>query len=296
MDAFTTSTLALPDGRDLEIAWSGPADGPVLLFHHGTPGARSQATHLRRAAHARGLRLVTYSRAGYGGSARRPGRSVSDIGADAAAMLDHVGVDRCLTGGWSGGGPHALATAAALPDRVDGVLLIAGVAPHDAVGLDFLAGMGEDNLVEFGAARQGEGPLRAFLESMAPELRAADAEGLVRSLASLLPEVDRAVLTDDYGRDLAASFRDALRVGVDGWVDDDLAFVRPWGLDVGSLERPAFLWQGSADLMVPYAHGEWLADHIAGVTAHLLPGEGHLSVGLGHLDAMLDELLRTRRR
>lgn len=295
MTAVTTSMLTLPDGRGLEIAVSGPADGPVLLFHHGTPGSRSQGRHMQRAAHARGLRLVTYSRAGYGGSSRRPGRMVADVGADMAALLDHLGVARCFVGGWSGGGPHALATAAVLPERVDGVLLIAGVAPYGVAGLDFLAGMGQDNIEEFGAALEGEDSVRAFLEAVAPELRAADAQGLVGSLASLLPEVDRAVLTDEYGQDVAASFHDALRVGVDGWVDDDLAFTRPWGFDLGGLQRPSFLWQGTADLMVPFAHGEWLADHVAGVRAHLLPDEGHLSVGLGHIDAMLDELLTTGR-
>lgn len=291
-----TETLHLPDGRDLDIARSGPQDGPVVVFHHGTPGACLQAGHLRRANHARGLRLVTYSRAGYGGSTRRPGRSVADIAEDVAAILDHLQVDRCLTGGWSGGGPHALATAALLPDRVDGVLVIAGVAPHDADGLDFLAGMGQDNIEEFGAARSGEAPLRAFLEGVAPELRAARPEDLITSLATLLPAVDRAVITDEYGEDLAASFREALRVSVNGWLDDDLAFVRPWGFELDTLAVPAFLWQGSADLMVPYAHGEWFATRVPAATTHLLPDEGHLSVSVGHLGEMLDELVTTLRR
>ena len=109
---------------------------------------------------------------------------------------------------------------------------------------------------------------------------------------TLLPPVDVAVITDEFGDDLAANLAAAVGTGVDGWLDDDLAFVQPWGFALGKIEMPTFLWQGSADLMVPFAHGQWLADHIPGVTAHLEPGEGHLSIAIGALDRMLDELVR----
>ena len=78
---------------------------------------------------------------------------------------------------------------------------------------------------------------------------------------------------------------------VDGWLDDDLAFVRPWGFAPSDVTVPTYLWQGSDDLMVPFAHGEWLAERIPGVTAHLEQGEGHLSIGLGAMERMFDELL-----
>jgi pimeloyl-ACP methyl ester carboxylesterase len=248
---------------------------------------------MQRAASERSLRLVTYSRPGYGGSTRRAGRRVADAVDDVTAVLDHLGVDRCLVAGWSGGGPHALATAARLPDRVAGVLSIAGVGPSDAEDLVFTAGMGEQNLEEFGLARQGEEALRPFLVQEASGLREADAAALVSELSTLLPLVDRAVLTDEYGEDLARNFAEALRVGVEGWVDDDLAFDRSWGFDLAELTVPTFLWQGSEDLMVPFAHGRWLAGQIPGVTAHLEQGEGHLSLAVGSLDRMLDELVRT---
>jgi pimeloyl-ACP methyl ester carboxylesterase len=116
----------------------------------------------------------------------------------------------------------------------------------------------------------------------------------VKSLDTLLPDVDRAVLTDEYGADLTASFAEALRVSVDGWLDDDLAFVRPWGFSLADITVPCFVWQGSEDLMVPFTHGQWLAGHIPGVTAHLETGEGHLSIGVGAMGAMLDELVTLR--
>lgn len=284
------STIELPDGRDLDLEVTGPEGGEVLLFHHGTPGAVTQTRSMQRAAHARGLRLVTFSRPGYGSSSRQAGRRVADVAADVAAVLDHLRVQRCLVAGWSGGGPHALATGAILPERVAGVLAIAGVVPDGQTDIELTAGMGEQNVEEFSLARQGEAALRPYLVREGAELEHTDAAGLVTGLATLLPEVDRAVLTDEVGEDMVASFHEALRTGVDGWLDDDLAFTQPWGFELSSLRVPVFVWQGSEDLMVPFAHGRWLAQHVPGAVVHLEQGQGHLSIGVGSIDRMLDEL------
>ncbi len=287
------SVIELNGDRLLDLEVSG-RDGDVpLIFHHGTPGAATQLRLMQRAAAERSLRLVTYSRPGYGNSTRQPGRRVVDAVDDVTAVLDHLGADRCLMAGWSGGGPHALAGGARLRGRVAGVLSIAGVGPFAIDGLDFLAGMGEQNLEEFRLASAGEDVLRPYLVAEAAGLREADAAALVSELSTLLPDVDRAVLTDEYGEDMASSFAEALRVGVDGWLDDDLAFVQPWGFDLTELKIPTFVWQGGEDLMVPFQHGQWLAGQIPGVTAHLEPREGHLSIAVGSLGRMLDELAAT---
>lgn len=284
------TTTTLPDGRDLEIEVTGPDAGPVLLFHHGTPGGSAQYRGMADEVHARGHRLVTWSRAGYGASSRRPGRSVADEVDDARAVLDHVGADDCVVAGWSGGGPHALACGALLPDRVRAVLCIAGVAPYDADGLAFLDGMGEENLEEFGAALEGEEALRPYLDAQRPELLTITGDQISEQMTTLLPPVDKDSLTGEFGDFLAHDFRQAVSVSVDGWLDDDLAFTRPWGFALSDITVPTYVWQGSEDLMVPFAHGTWLADRIPGVTAHLEQGEGHLSVGLGAMGRMLDEL------
>ena len=281
--------VELPDGRRVDVLVSGPEDGRPLLYHHGTPGAAPPVRAMERAAHERHFRFVSYSRPGYGASDRRPGRRVADAAADAAAVMAALGAERYAVAGWSGGGPHALACAALL-EPVTAALVIAGVAPHDADGLDWAAGMGEDNVAEFGAAEQGEAALRSYLEQAQEHLRDVTPQQIVTGLASLLPEVDRAVLTGDVGEDLATGFHEALRPGVDGWLDDDLAFVRAWGFDVGAITTPVLLWQGSADLMVPYDHGRWLASRLPGASVHLRSGEGHLSIGVGAFGAMLDEL------
>jgi pimeloyl-ACP methyl ester carboxylesterase len=283
--------IGLPDGRRLDVVDSGPPEGFPFVFQHGTPGSAHQFRELRREAAARELRLITYSRPGYGGSTRHPGRRAVDAAADIEALLDHLGIDRVLTAGWSGGGPHALATGARLKDRVAGVLVMAGVAPYDVDDLDFLAGMGEQNLDEFGLALAGEAALRPSLEAQLPELRETDAAGIIEAMSTLLPEVDRAVITEEYGEDLAAHLSEALRAGVDGWVDDSLLFTRPWGFGLDEIAVPTFIWQGSEDLMVPFSHGAWLAAHVPGASPHLLTGEGHLSIVVGQVEPMLDELV-----
>lgn len=286
--------LRLADGRRLDIRVSGQADAVPLVFHHGTPGAATPVRALERAAHQRGLRLITTSRPGYGDSSRDPGRSVIDVAADTAEVLHAIGAERCLVAGWSGGGPHALACGARL-NATAAVLVIAGVAPYAAEGLDWTAGMGDENVLEFSAALGGEDQLRPYLNEQREHLKGVTVTDIIASLGTLLPDVDKAVLTDEFGDDMASGFREAIRTSVDGWLDDDLAFTRPWGFGFDEISVPVMLWQGSADLMVPFAHGEWLASRVPGVSAHLEQGEGHLSVGLGALDRMLDELVNAGR-
>lgn len=284
-----TIALDLPDGRVLEMIVSGPQDGVPLLWHHGSPGCAQQFRYRRNETHARGLRYLTYTRAGAAGSTRRPGRSVADIVEDVAAILDHLDAERCLVGGNSGGAPHALATGALLPDRVAAVLCVCGIKPY--VGEpDFLDGMGEANVEEFELALQGEEALRPFVMKDRAGMIDADPEGIIETLATLLPEVDRGIIRGEAGLDIIRGLQGGV-IQVDGWIDDDLAFTRDWGFDPRELTVPTYIWHGRADLMAPFHHAEWLATKIPGAVPHLLDGEGHISVLVGRFGAMLDELV-----
>ncbi len=288
MSDAETISLDLPDSRVLEVTVSGPPDGVPLVWHHGTPGCGRQFAYRQRETHARGLRYVTYTRAGAAGSTRHPGRSVGDVAGDIEAILDHLGAERCVVGGNSGGGPHALATGALLPDRVAAVLCVCGIKPY--VGQpDFLDGMGEANVVEFNLALEGEDALRPFVMEDRAGIIDADPEGIIETLSSLLPEVDRGILRSDIGIDVIKGLQGGV-VEVDAWIDDDLAFTRDWGFEVADLAVPTYVWQGTADLMVPFHHAEWLAANVPGVVPHLLDGEGHFSVLVGRFGTMVDEL------
>src|SRR5689334_7122826 len=149
-------TVSGPGGRTLAVTDFGDPDGVPVLTHHGTPGSGSFYESWRADATARGIRLIAYDRAGYGGSDRLEVTSIADVAPDVEAICDQLGLDRILTHGRSGGGPHALACAALLPDRVAAAGTQCSIAPFDAGGLDFLDGMGDANVVELGAAIAGE--------------------------------------------------------------------------------------------------------------------------------------------
>jgi pimeloyl-ACP methyl ester carboxylesterase len=290
MDVASFS-LTLADGRSLDVDVSGPEGGTPLVVHHGTPGERTQYPPFAEAAAARGLRYVSSSRPGYGGSSRRPGRTVADCAADTAAVLDHLGARRCYTVGASGGGPHALACAALLRDRVRACGTVAGVAPFDAAGLDFLDGMGRENHEEFGAALAGPARLQAYLEREARTFAEVTGEQLAAALGDLVAAVDVAALTGEFAAYLASSFHGAVADGIWGWFDDDMAFTRPWGFGLDDVGVPVVVWQGGQDRMVPFAHGRWLVAHLPSARARLLPGEGHLSIAVERFGEVVDELL-----
>ena len=285
------SEVALSGGRVVEISVAGDPSDRTVVYHHGTPTGRRIPTDFLEAAASRGLRLVAYNRPGYAGSSANPGRSVADDAALLTELLDALSIGEFASVGWSGGGPHALAAAALLPGRCRAATVIAGVAPFQAAGLDWFAGMGEDNLAEFGAAVEGEEPLRAFLTEAARGLRTVTGDDIIEALASLLPEADRRVLTGDYAEEMAADMRDAVSLGIDGWCEDDLAFARPWGFELDSIATPLALWQGSDDLMVPLAHGRWLAAAMPQAHARELAGEGHLSLVHNRMGELFDELV-----
>ena len=284
-------TVPLPDGRALEAIEEGDERGGLLLFHHGSPGAAVPFEPFDRAAAERGIRLVTLSRAGFGDSSRDEGRSVASAAADSAALADHVGVERFMTMGWSGGGPHALACAALLPERVRAAATIAGVAPYDAQDLDWTAGMGESNQIEYPLAARDPDELLRWMRPQVEALGAVEPNEIVSELRSVISDVDEAQLTGPLGELMATSFHRAFRSGPWGWFDDDLAFVRPWGFELASIGVPVSVWQGRQDLMVPFAHGEWLVEHIPAARSRLRPEHGHLSLAVGSMGEILDDLL-----
>jgi pimeloyl-ACP methyl ester carboxylesterase len=284
--------LSTPDGRSLDLYIEGPPDGKTpLVFICGTPGSGIAFQPFVDVLAERGMRYVSWSRPGYGSSTRQPGRDVADFVTDTATVLDHLGADRCHVLGWSGGGPHAMACAALLPDRVEAVATIGGVAPWPAEGLDWMAGMGEENIEEFSASLESPEALIVFKERAWPIWSKVTAQEVADAFGDLIDDVDRGSLTGEFSEWTAAVFREGLREGYWGWFDDDMAFIRPWGFDLASIRVPVHIWQGGHDRMVPFAHGEWLAAHVGNACPHLFAEHGHLSLAVDSLPRILDELI-----
>lgn len=287
IDSVTT-----PDGRTLEYLLAGPEDGDAYVFHNGTPTAVAVYERFEAMLDAAKLRMVTYSRPGYGGSTPWPDDAeptIADDVRDTVAVADAVGFDTFVTMGWSGGGPRALGCGALLPARCRAVVSFAGIAPYGDRGLDYFAGMALENVRDFLAAMIGRDMLRPFIEEQVAEFGHVTTADLVASFHGLVDEVDAAAVTDDLGDWLARTFRHAAAQGAAGLLEDTLQIVRPWGFDVASISVPVAVWQGRHDRMVPFGHGEWLAAAIPGARAHLFDDEGHLSL-LARMPEMLAEL------
>lgn len=288
MDHVTT-----PVGLHLEVLTMGPEDGYPFVYHSGSPSAAVAFAPFEPLLERLSLRLITYSRPGYGTSTPRPGRvepwSVADDVQDTAVILDELGVGEFVTLGWSGGGPRALGCAALLPQRCRAALSFAGVAPYGAPGLDWYAAMGPENIRDFEAARQGRDVVESVLAEQIAEIAAVTAADATASFGQLVDEVDAGALTGEIAEYVAASFRHAAAQGVVGLLDDTMAIVGPWGFDVTEIGVPVSVWQGAHDLMVPFGHGQWLAANIPDARVHLFDDEGHISL-IHRFDEMLAEL------
>ena len=286
-------TVPTPDGRTLEVLDAGPRDGFPLVSHLGTPQGAVPFGILERPAAERNLRVISYSRPGYGASTPRPDATttatVANDATDTATILDHLGLSDFVTLGWSGGGPRALACAAMLPDRCRAATCGVGIAPPAEFDGDVRDGMAPENVAEYTAAFAGPAELANYLATQTAYF-SVTADQVADSLGELAPPVDRAALTGELAECLASSLRAAGRQGIVGWLGDDLTHTRPWGFDLGAITVPVAVWQGTEDAMVPFAHAQWLATHVAGARAHLVEGEGHLSL-LMQMGRILDDLL-----
>lgn len=269
-----------PESRALGVAQWGDPDGLPVFTLHGTPGSRLGRHPDEAAVRAAGLRVITYDRPGYGASDRHRGRRVVDCVADVAAIADALGIDRFFVAGGSGGGPHTLAVAARLGDRVRAAQCDVSGAPYDAPDLDFLAGMDAENQREFGWALDGEETLHRELERDAAQTLARIDQDPSKVLSDdwELAASDRAVLArPDMQQMFGDMAREAFRPGVWGWVDDDLAFVSPWGFDLTEIEVPVVVRYGEKDVLVPATHGAWLAAHVPNARVVISSDAGHLS-------------------
>jgi pimeloyl-ACP methyl ester carboxylesterase len=261
----TVLDVQLTDGRTLRVHDSG-GHGPAILWHHGSPQTGALLDPLVTAAESRGIRLFSYGRPSYGGSSPNRGRSVGSAAADVLAIVDELEIDRFATMGASGGGPNALACAALLPDRVVGVATFATLAPisarDGADGIDWFAGMASD------------ASLKAAIDGV--EARTAFAEVDEFNPASF--NAHDYELLDGTWSSLGADVGRSGQWGSEGIIDDDVAYVNPWGFEPSDIEAPTLLAHGGDDRVVPSSHSLWLSQQCSNAELWLRPRDGHIGV------------------
>lgn len=277
----------LSDSRKLELLDNYVSSTDAIIFHHGTPGDVTTWSTWVDLCESKGIRAISYSRAGYGLSDRNKNRIVSDVNKDISQVLKAKGIKRFVSIGWSGGGPHALANTALAENR--GAISLAGVGAFGQPDLDFLEGMGQENHDEFGAALAGYNQIEEWMAINGPAMQTVTGDQVRESLGGLIGAADKAVIEGAYADALATNFCRALANGFTGWIDDDMAFIEKWGFELENINKPVFLWQGDQDLMVPHAHGQWLAKHISGANLNFVPGHGHLSLLVEYRNEILEQ-------
>ncbi len=270
-----TSVVRTGDGRLLSVEeWGDPGGKPIILFH-GTPGSRFGPRPRAALLYRLGIRLIVYDRPGYSDSHRLPDREVAHAAPDVEAIADACGLETFAVAGRSGGGPYALACAALLPHRVTRAAVLVGLAPRDAEGLDWFAGMIPSNVASFTVAERGRAALEERIQSQVDAIR-ADPVAHLPFLVDELPDSDRDVLANYAIRNmLASNFSEAFKNSAAGWIDDVLAFVTPWGFDPSRITVPLQLWHGDEDVFVPLGHALWLAERIETATLTVESGAAH---------------------
>ena len=279
-----------PGGGILEVIAAGPIDGIPLVFSTATPGGAAPFPPLIEVARQHGMRVIHYSRPGFGRSTARPGRSIADTAGDIASILDALDADRFVTIGFSGGGPHALAAGVLLSGRCGAVASVSGVAPYTEMKGEWFAGMNQDNCDEFSLALAGTDALTEYLEAEARKLAAMEAQPLD---AETLARPDAADIAA-FREFMARTIRSGVAHGIAGWRDDDLALMRPWGFEPARIACPVMIWHGEADNNVPVAHGRWLTSRIKGAVAHFEPELAHGAVLRTHFRTIVAELAKAQ--
>ena len=296
MTAATPNTARTADGRTLAFCeWGDPEGSPVFSLH-GTPGSRLTRHPDEEVYRRAGVRAITYDRAGYGGSTRLPGRTIAHAAADVATIADALGIERFAVTGGSGGAPHSLSCGTLLPGRVTRCASVVGPAPCGAAGLArdaWLRGMVEGNVREFELSLAGEEALRPELQRATTEMLTnlgRDPDHPMGEGYDLSPSDLEMVARTDIREMLDTSLKVGCGETIDGFVDDDLSTVAPWGFDPTAITVPVAVWYGVSDTLVPPTHGEWLARTLPGATVVRLDG-GHFASydRLGELLAWLTE-------
>ena len=267
----TDQTMILRDGRTLGYAQYGDPSGKPVFFFHGGAGSR-----LEQPADvcAIGARLICTDRPGHGLSDFQPDRKLLDWPDDVAQLADHLGINRFYVLGWSAGGPHALACAYHLPDRVLAGAVAAGLGPMNRPGAT--GGLGFTGQA-FILAAQYIPWLIGLFRRLARNTIWGDAKKAKQQLLSSIPDDDKKRMLQSGNLDmLFADVREGYRQGWQGVALDDIIIIQDWGFDIADIRCHIDIWHGEQDRNVPVFSSKYMHDRIPNSRAMFLPDEGHL--------------------
>ena len=285
-------TVELSDGRDLGFAEYGTPEGTPVLYFHGGQESRLSARFLDEPARSAGIRIIAPERPGIGLSSPQPGRQFRDWASDIEEVADELGIEEFRMIGLSGGAPHALAVAEAMPTRALRAAIVSGAAPSDAPR-SFRGMWFPVRMIHWFAGMRSQRPLESFLKQDSRSL-AEQPDARISQFQKYLPKPDRNLLTSQphYAHEFIAGSIESYRQGIDGVAQEYRLYVADWGIDMSSIQVPIDLWYGTDDRMAPVDRGRFYASVLPHAQLRILEDEAHFSLIRKHSSAILQELMR----
>jgi pimeloyl-ACP methyl ester carboxylesterase len=272
--------VSLADERIIAYLEGGDPQGYPVFGLHGTPGCRLARWFDDGIYTRAGIRYITTDRAGFGRSSRHKGRSVADEASDILAVADSLGIEHFSVVGGSGGGPHSLACGALLIDHVERVACQSSIAPLNDGGMnrkEWVKGMAQEHAIEISWAEGGEMELSDHIEIEQQMMMALISSNPSKLLGESMSKGDQDfLLRPEVTKVFNNVIAEQAVHGVGGWVDDIIAFTKPWGFDLSKIPVPVLITHGKEDMSAPLAHGIWLAKHIPNATIQINELGGHL--------------------
>ncbi len=281
-------TIVLEDERRLGFAEYGDASGKAVFHFNGSGGSRLEHPQDLSILTDLGVRLISTDRPGHGISDPQPGRKLLDWPNDVGQLADHLGIEEFYLEGWSAGGPHALACAYEMPDRVLAGALVSGLAPPDRPnpyeGLPFAM----KSLMVIG---RNVPALVYLFRRMAHRMFQGDPEKVGDRFKSSFPPPDqKAIEESDSGVWLVENIQEGYRQGWDGPAQDDILINTSWGFKLQDIQPRIDVWQGEVDKNVPLNQGKYQDLMLPNSRLNVLPGQAHLSL-LTHWREVLEALV-----
>ena len=284
-------SLTLSDGRQLSYCDNGVAGDQALLFHHGTPGTAQIWQLFFEAAAHKGVRAISYTKAGYPGSDRALHNRISDTNGDYLELLAKLGISEFVSIGWSGGGPYALHST--FEDSCKGAELIAAVAPYFEMGEEFLVGTNESETIEIldKKASSKEACLEVTLDEIKNYESAWTVENWQSEVETRASYKEFADIYPRFNALVVPSLLNAIFPDATGLADDDHLILGSWGFRVSDVNKPVSIWNGELDKGVPVGHAHWQHTQIKGSTVHILEEQDHVTIMVEAMEPILDSAI-----
>lgn len=270
----TNQIVDLKDGRKLGFAEYGVPDGKPVFHFNGSGGSRLEHPPNLNILTELGIRYISTDRPGHGNSSLKHDRELLDWPDDVAAIADHLGIDNFHVLGWSAGGPHALACAYKMPERVISGAIVSGLAPANRPN-PYAGYKGFLRALMF-LGRRFPSIVYIFRRMVAKQINKPSGN-IEDKFVKSLPKVDQIPFENpEVKAMLIADFKEGYKQGGDGPARDDIIINTPWKFEIMNIQTRFDIWQGDTDENVPVNQGKYQEELLPNNSFYLVENKGHM--------------------